>query len=244
MNRINENSSQGLTSTERMALFAGIAYTALLLGAIVFFIANIAPHLPPLDASLAQKVAMYDDHGAMIRMNNYMWVLPVPFFLVFLGGLYSVLRRAEGDSSALSMGAFASGIALIVPWITNVAVETLAVSIAENSGDPAVVWALDGLGPTGTMGLNGLARAAFLFAASFILLKSHIAPRWIGWFGMILAVVNFAGSFIFAVETPMLLPAAWLSVPLTAIWVLALSIALLRQNPGVQRASMEHALAS
>jgi hypothetical protein len=242
MKSIKQLSDEGIPVVERIALLGGIAFAVLTLGAIVFFIANVVPYMAPLDASLEEHVAIYHSHGEALRLNNYMWVLPVPFFLLFLGGLYNILRRTEGESSTLSVTMFAAGVAMTVPWITNTAVETLALTIAKHGGDSATIWALDGLGPSGTMGLNGLARAVFLFATAFILLKSGIVSRWIGWVGMILALVNAIGSLIFVADV--FFPAAWLSVPLTALWVLALSTALLLQaRTGRQHSALEPARA-
>lgn len=241
MKSVKQHLLERISATERATLLSGITFAVLTLGAIAFFVTSIVPYMAPIQASLEEHVAIYHTHADALRLNNYLWVFPVPFFLLFLGGLYSILRRAEGDSTVLSMTAFAGGVVMLVPWITNTAVETLAVTIAENGGDAATIWALDGLGPSGTMGLNGLARAVFLFATAFILLKGRIAPRWIGWFGLLLALVNVVGSLIFVSEV--FFPAAWLSVPLTALWVLALSAALLLQTRAAQAPITEPARA-
>lgn len=224
---------------ERIALLSGVVFTGLTIAAIIFFISNLGPHMAPLEASLEEHVGLYQNYGQLVLINNYMWVLPVPFFMFFLGGLFSLLRRAEGDSAVFSTVALVAGAAMMVPWVTNTAVESLAVNIVAYGGDLGTVWALDGLGPTGTMGLAGLLRAVFLIAVSMVLLRQQLAPRWIGWFGYGLTVLCVIGSLAFIVGS--LFPLAWLSIPLIAIWVLCLTIALLRQGLPVQHRVLEQA---
>lgn len=222
-------SIKNISSGERLSLWCGAVYAVLVMSSIVFFIVNLGPHLPSFDAPLSERIVLYTDYGQLIKLNNYLWALPVPFFLMFIGGLYSLLRRAEGEQAALSTAALAAGIVMIIPWLINVAVETVGVTIAENGGDAATVWALDSLGVTSALGgMNGLARAAFLIAVSILILQTRFAPRWMGWLGVILTVLCLIGSFVF-VNTA-LFPVAWLSYPLPTLWILGIAISLLRQG--------------
>ncbi|MCC7449695.1 MAG: hypothetical protein IT324_19910 [Anaerolineae bacterium] len=227
-----------VSGSERLTSLSGIVFAVLTIGSIVFFISNLAAHLPPVNAAPKEHVAFYTTYGQTLTLNNYMWILPIPFFLFFLGGVYSVLRRAEGDSMALSTAALTAGIAAVVPWITNIAVENLGTTIAVAGGDPVIPWAFGGLTPTGSMGLSGLARAAFLLATALVLLRGGVAPRWIGWFGIVLAVLNVVGSLIFIGLD--LFPFAFLGNPLMAIWAAALSIAWLRKPHAAERLVLEH----
>lgn len=226
-------------STPRLALWSGIVFAVLTFAGMIFFIVNLATKLAPFDAPLNERIVLYTDYGQLITLNNYLWVLPVPFFIVFVAGLHSLMRRSEGEDTTLSTSMLLAGGAMVIPWLALVAVETIGVVIAQNGGDAATVWALDSLGVTSTMGLAGLARAVFLGAISLHTLKHRTVNRWFARIGLFLAVVCLVGSLTFVVGS--LFPLAWLSLILVTLWVLALSIALLRQPRTVPTLVPAHA---
>jgi hypothetical protein len=47
---------------------------------------------------------------------NYLYLLPVPFFLLFAGGLFAALRRAEGGAGVLTVATCGAAIALAMTW--------------------------------------------------------------------------------------------------------------------------------
>lgn len=52
-------------------------------------------------------------------------------------------------------------------------------------GDAATIEALDGMSPL-SLALSTLPRALLLVATSLVLLRSQMAPRWVGWTGLAL----------------------------------------------------------
>jgi hypothetical protein len=47
---------------------------------------------------------------------NYLYLLPVPFFLLFAGGLFAALWRAEGGAGVLTVATCGAAVALAMTW--------------------------------------------------------------------------------------------------------------------------------
>lgn len=212
----------------RVSLWCGIAYAVTQLGAVVYFTGTVLSAKPAAGAPPSEHATFYVQQAERLLFGNWLLTLPVPFFLVFLGGLYIVLRRAEG-TGALSVAALTSGATLAMIWPLGALLSNLGVTLAQSSGDAATVWALDSAGPL-TLALSALPRSAFLAAASIVLLRGRVVANWIPVLGLTLAPLLLVGS-----ATPMLpalFPFAAFGSALAVVWTLALSIALLRAGRG------------
>jgi hypothetical protein len=214
---------------QRIAAISGLIYMALIVIATINFMTQMFPHMPAVGSDPSEFFALYSEHGALIRTTNYLFALPVPVFLFFIAALYAILRRAEPEG-VFAMAALAGGLTMMSPWLRNLVVETSAVDIAGMGGDPAVIAAFDSFGPM-TYSLGGLPRAVLLFATSAIILRSGLAPRWIGWFGYVAAVISVLGSITFANASAF--PATMVGLLVSGIWLLALSASLLRAPQSV-----------
>jgi hypothetical protein len=217
---------------ERLALASGIAFSAVQFAALVFAAVALFPSKPPFGAPVAEQAAHYAQYGTTYAIVNYLLALPAPFFLLFLGGLFGVLRRAEGGSGALAVGATGAGVAMAMLWPLGCMLTNLGTTIAQNGGDAATVWALDGLAPL-SLALSALPRATLLGASSVVLLNSGLAPRWIGWSGLALGLVGLITSGVLVV--PALFPLLMLGTILFKVYIVALSVALLRGTRAVGR---------
>jgi hypothetical protein len=99
---------------ERPALAAGILFVAVQIAAVAFNVAFFLTTHPPMDASPAATARGFAQAETMVGIGTYLYVLHVPFLLLFLGGLFGVLRRAEGGGGALAVSALDAGIAMVV----------------------------------------------------------------------------------------------------------------------------------
>jgi hypothetical protein len=139
---------------ERPALAGGIVFAISQIVAAAYFVGVVAPHMPPLDAPLAQQNALV----------AYLSVLPVPFFLVFLGGLFGALRRLEHGVGVLTATAIGAGVALAMVWPIGIVVADAGQGMARQGLEPAAVMAFDGVAQL-TLALSALPRAVLLLAA-------------------------------------------------------------------------------
>lgn len=223
------NEIEQLSRWERMTLASGIGYVAVFFVGMVFFILFVASKFPPIDAPPEEHVAAYAEMGFLGDVTSYLLTLQAPFLLLFLGGLYAVLRRAEGGSGALAVSAFGAGIAMSMIWPMGIVIAGVATGIAEAGGDAITAFNLDGMAPL-SLALSAFPRTVLLGAVSLVLLGSGIAPRWIGWTGLALGALSFisTGMLVSAAMFPLLM----LGTLLFVVWILALCVALLRRSKG------------
>ncbi len=213
---------------ERPALASGIVFAVLQIAAIVFATVFLLSKLPPVGAPLAEWAgALMRVPTMTVNIANYLLLLPVPFFLFFLGGLFGVLRRAEGGSGALAVSALVAGVAMAMTWPFGILIAGLTSSIVADGGDLATAWSLDGMAPL-SLALSAFPRMVLLTATSLLLLHSRLAPRWLGWVGLVLALVSLIGTGMLLVGD--LFPILALGTLIFELWVLALSVSLLRSE--------------
>lgn len=208
---------------ERLAFISGIVFSLMQLGALLYFIILVFPQMGPLDAA-AQHVAFYTEHGMTLKLGNYLMTLPMPFFLLFLGGLSGVLWRGGGNGTLVT-AAVASGVIVALLWPLSAVLNHIGIDIAQAGGDAATIVALDAIGAY-MLALSALPRAVLLAAASVGLLYGRFIPGWLGWLGLALAAISLVGSATLVARQ--LFPALALGTLLFEVWVLLLSIVLLR----------------
>lgn len=213
-------------NSTRLALGSGIAFSLMQLGALLYFILLVFPQMGPPDAA-AQHVAFYTQHGMTLKLGNYLMTLPTPFFLLFLGGLFGILRRAEGGRGVLANAAITSGAIVAILWPLSAVLNHIGIDIAQAGGDTATIVALDSIGAY-MLALSALPRVVLLAGTAVTLLHSQLTPRWIGWAGLVLGVFSIIGSATLVLVD--LFPLLALSTLLFELWVLALSVALLRNG--------------
>src|SRR5262245_34822342 len=104
------------SSWERPALAGGILFALGQIAATAYFIFAIAPHLPSLDAPLADQSAFYTTYTSENAIVAYLYLLSLPFLFVFLGGVSGVLQRLEGGIGVLTPTAIGAGLAMSMVW--------------------------------------------------------------------------------------------------------------------------------
>ncbi len=220
----------GASRFDRLSFASGVAAAALYLAGAALFIAVIAPELPAFGAPAPERAAFYARmaRDPLYRGISFVGELQMLPLLLFLGGLRGVLARVEGGSGALSSTVFGAGVVLAV--VTPVAIlfeDHLMLGFATAGVDPVIVASIDGLGPL-SFALGGFPQAVVLCGTAAILLPARLMPRWLGWFGVGVAVLTLAGTG--TLLRGALFPLATLSMLLFRVWILALGVVLLRRS--------------
>ena len=212
---------------ERLALASGLLFVVVQIATVAFNVAFFLTRHPPMDASPQETARGFAEHSTMVEIGTYLYVLHMPFLLLFLGGLFGVLRRAEGGSGALSVSALGAGVAMVVIASMGALISSLTPTIGQLGGDAATVKAIDGMTPL-ALALSAFPRAVLLGAASVVLLEGRVGPRWIGWAGLVLGLISLVstGTLI----APALFPFLALGTLLFVVWIAALTVALLRST--------------
>ncbi len=219
---------------ERLAIACGIGYGAIFVAGLVFLTFFVVPRFAPIDAPPEQHVAAWAEMGNLSAVASYLLTLQVPFLLLFLGGLYAVLRRAEGGSGALAISAFGAGVAMSMIWPMGILIAEIGTGVAEVGGDAITAVEFDAMAPF-SLALSAFPRAVLLAATSLVLLGSGLVGRWVCWLGFALAVVSLLGTGLL-IDGLVPFPFLLLGTMLFVVWILALSIALLRSAPKAEAA--------
>jgi hypothetical protein len=217
---------------ERRLLFCGVLIGVTYLIGVAFTFVFFATSHPAMDATPVEAAVGFRDAGTMVAVGTFLTVLPLPFALLFLGGLDSVLRRV-GDGPLVPAAVSAGVLGFAIPAIgALVSAVTPAIGAADTSAAAgAVVKALDGVMPL-SVALSGFPRAVLVIAVLVVLARAGLAGRFLTISGYAIAGLGILGTGTFIVQA--LFPLASLSALLFIGWVTALALTLRRRTaPGI-----------
>jgi hypothetical protein len=200
---------------DRWGPIAGIVF-------VVLFVVGLSlNNIPSADDSATKIVNFYNDGGdrAQLIISSYLLWLAGLFFFWFLASLRSRLLQVEGLPGRLTSIVFGGGLVFIAMLM--VAAACFA-SVAGDItfGDEKFVG-VDGarflpeLGYPILLIAGVFAAIAMIDAASVLIMRTSVFPRWIAWFGFFAAIaLLFAGFFLPLIVLP--------------LWVIFVSVAMLR----------------
>lgn len=216
---------------ERRLLFCGVLVGVTYLIGVAFTFVFFATSHPAMDATAVEAAVGFRDAGMMVAVGTFLAVLPLPFALLFVGGLDSVLRRVGAGPlvpAAVSAGVLSFAIPAIGALVSAV---TPAIGAADTSAAAgAVVKALDGVMPL-SVALSGFPRAVLVIAVLIVLARAGLAGRALTSSGYAIAGLGVLGTGTFIVQA--LFPLASLSALLFIGWVTALALTLRRRTAPV-----------
>lgn len=202
MSNATSNATGTAMSNDRLSRLLG----PIGLGSVVAFIIGFfilgSTNPPGKNAPPLQVVAFYQVHSTRETWSLYVVAVGAVLAAFFIGGLRSVLRKANEAHSWLADTAFAGGILFIGGFASAGFLQWGLISAAHN-GQVSVAANLNFLSQTVMLpaqaGLVVLAAAAGLA----ILLGSDI-PAWLGYVALVIAVVSALGpiGFLAIIATP------------------------------------------
>jgi hypothetical protein len=216
----------------RLGAASGIAYVVLaMIGSSIG--GGGSPDLTASRAEIAAWVAKQHVGSAVHIAGGFMELLGLLAFIVFVATLFSIFRRAEGGTGLLSTIVLGAGLV------------SVAVKLASAGPAFAVYWrGHEGLSPQLSAALIDQNNFSFLLtwsidavllgAASLIILRTGVLPRWLGWLAAVLSPALLLSTFA-ANHVP---PFAML---LMLVWIVATSAVLTFRRRSVP--SAEPALA-
>jgi hypothetical protein len=149
----------------------------------------------PTPTSGAEDVVDYfgASPDTFVLANGILAVFSTFFFLWFLGALYGVLRRAEGEEVGLSSAALAGGTLFIVLSCAGYAAEVVY---------PAAMLRFENFTPGAEPAFTALALSAWLYhfcqvgasvmitGTSLVALGAGVLPRWLALAGFVVALLT------------------------------------------------------
>lgn len=217
----------GSWSGRRIGGFAGIGF-------VVLFIVMIAIGIdgPTYDDTASEVREFFVDSDTRVHLVTWLGgLIFVFFFLPFAAGLRTLLASAEGpDDPVWSRLSYTGAVvAVAIGGVGSAFWEVLSQGTAEELPDESLV-ALARFDTVIFIGILPWALALFVAAASVAVIRTKVLAVWIGWVGALAALLLVVGSlWIFAEDDEAALSAlGFIGLPLTVLWILAISIVMLR----------------
>ena len=207
-----------LTRFERWAPISGIVFVVLMVVGSMFI-----GDVPLPDAPGAEIAGYLADSSRQTTnlIGAYLWVVGALAFLWFLTRLRNELRRAEGGTGALSSLAHGAGVAFTAVWMASAAayaaIPYATVLRGAPVSDPDLVRVLPPLGRLLLLLGGGFSGSVLIVAASLVILRTAVFPRWLAWFGIVASLALLV-DVIYVNITPF-----WL-------WVLAASVVMIARR--------------
>jgi hypothetical protein len=203
------------------------------LAGILFIVCVLAAPDPSLreGASPDQIRQFYLDNqqalGLMLTLVGIGYVL----FLIFSTALQSTARDPESRSDWAATLMLVSAALIAGFYVLGAALRLTPAAGVAAGASAALLEPMARVAETANNGFIEMAtywRGAMLASAAFIILRTRLVPKWIGWMAAVLAVTSFAGGFSF-VESPLQSPlggVGFASFALFHLWILIASVAL------------------
>jgi hypothetical protein len=197
---------------ERWAPWTGTLFV------VLYVVGELLVKLPAGGDSHQEVSRWYADDGnrAQAVVGLVLWGIAGASFLLFLGVLWSRLRRAQAELGRLAAVVLGSGLVFVTLFFAAAAAVGTMVG-TYSSGDESQVGA--DLGRFGQLAVwllfvYGLVAAAVMVAStSLVVFEARVFPRWFGWFGLVCAVALLFG-FVWFTQLALIL---W--VPLVSFFL-------------------------
>ena len=191
---------------------------------VVIFIASALstlPHAPDPGASGADYARWLAENpiGAKFWAGAYLEVLALTALIFFYAAFWNVLREGAGEWQWLADAAFACGVVTSAVKLASGPIAAVVYDRAPHglSGDVnAALIESNDWSFVLTWAING----AFLLAAGGVILATRVLPRWLGWSGVVVGVVNLLAVLGGKSAPPVVL--------LFFLWIFASGVVLLR----------------
>ena len=173
---------------------------------------------------IAEKLR--DGNESLALVGVYVDTIGSLLFLLFVAYLWSQLRTREASTEWLATVALVAAVATIVAGMGDKAAYYAIFTRVDEGIDADVAAGLYATA-SGFFVLFGIFGGLFALAASLAARRTAALPGWLGWTGI---GVGLAG-----IATGIERETAQLAFPLFALWLVAVSVALLRRSGGPAR---------
>ena len=208
---------------KRWSGIAGILFVALAVASAG--VQNSKPNT--LKVGAVQKFGtFYADkaHNSHALLSAVFGLLGLFFFAWFLGGLWSMLRDAEGTTSAATIVIAVGGAAFLAfAGMAHLVGNVIGISRHFDKdytvADPKLALVFNDLA-TGAILAAMVGMGAGLSAAGVIIRRTRALPIWLAWFAFVITLLAL----------PVIPPLSFLAAFLFAIWTLVVSVIFLTRG--------------
>jgi len=201
---------------EKWSPLAGVVFVVLAVAGA--FLAGSPPKVSDPDLKI---VAFTRDNRDELRIASYLAGLGIAFFLFFLGVVWTRLRHAEGGSGRLAGTAGMAGATAAAIAAVGFAISAYGALHPADSADTYRT-------ATVVFGIFGFAALVFVEAASLVILRTKFLPAWLGWLGLLSALLWLVAGAAVSTEDDTIFALGFAAFLVWALWLLVLSVLLVR----------------
>ena len=209
--------------SRRLAGISGVVFVVLSVAILA-----TAPPPPTLTSSAAEIVTYYADHQGGFLLGNYLGALAlVPAFVVLVYLAVTIRDAEAGRGSlwvlAITTSATALGVTIVLFALLQ------AAAVVAPAGPPSTAKAVSDVANV-TFGFFFVPMGAAVGAIAWGFLATRTMPVWIGWSGIVVALLQLVGSLGTVVITgPLAAGGIVTLVAFSALiaWFLVISVILL-----------------
>lgn len=218
-------------------LTAGFGLAIVVLNWVMFPL-YVIPGAPPPFQDTASYLAYWTGNSGLILARVLLDLFECACLLVFAAGLRHLIRQARSEYEWVGTLAFGAALALSTVTLVAASLEGgIALDTVGGQASPAAIRALGDGYILIYQSIGCILIALFSAAAGYATLGTGVLPRWTGWLAYVAAILNL-------VAVPLglsIAPAAVLTVAVIAdfplqIWLLIISIVLMRKREAIARA--------
>jgi hypothetical protein len=203
---------------EKWGALAGVVFVVL--AVIGAFLAGSPPKVSDPDLKI---VKFTRDNQDALKVGAYLAGLAAAFFLFFLGVVWTRLGRAEGGSGRLAGTSAMAGIVTVAVFAVGAGINAYgALHPVESAGTYRLA--------TVVFGILSFAVLVFVEAASIVIMRTKFLPAWLGWLGMLSAVLWLIGGAAVATEDDTIFVIGFVAFLVWALWLLVFSVMLFRTS--------------
>ena len=207
---------------ERWGALGGILFVVMVL------VSAFLPGSPPETSDSAAKIVkFFADNGDEIRWAGYIGLLATIPLYWWVSSVWRLMRRGEGGSPRLTVialgGAVFSAVTAAVAAVILAVVPLVGLNSVGPNGARFFYVLSANLGVTPLIGI-----AALIGAFSAVIIRSGVLPVVLGWLGALIALIAVVGAAVVATTNDTLFTISVIGFALASLWVLIVSIFMLR----------------
>jgi hypothetical protein len=174
---------------DRHARYASASGILFVFFVIVGFV--VQPKPPAADATAQEVLEYIVDKQNTLHVVQLLFGAAGLFFIWFIGTLRHLLGRAEGNEGRLATTAYGGGLVAAATLMVGLGLTAVASLHPVENGANLTHALIDASLLVPAVG----APAAFVYFAAngLSILRSGYLPAWMGWFGLVTAVLNILG---------------------------------------------------
>lgn len=206
----------------RAAALAGIAFFVL-----IVVNAQLRSGAPAAGDPGREILAFVADNHGRLQLAAVALAFAMPAALVWLSGLFQVLRRAQASGEAhAAVAALGAGILAAAATLTGALLEgAIAAGFADLEQDNAVVlWRMFLMSTGATL----LGLALLIGSTAVVCARTRLFAGWLTPASVALVIVSLAGAFTIGYSSDAIQVVAGLAVLLDSVWILLVSILMWR----------------